>query len=269
MTPPQRLRRRGFLTRICAGTAAAAGLAGRTHAQGRAQRRTFVLVHGAWHGGWCWRRVADLLEAAGQKVYTPTLTGLGDRSHLLGPSVTLDTHIVDIANLLVWEDLQDVVLVGHSYAGFVISGVAERVSARLAALVFLDAYVPRDGQRMYDLSAASSRDSLDSALKSGSDIRPAPAAASFRVNERDRAWVDSKMTPQPVSVAMQRIRLSGAVDRVDTKVYIRATGYPNTAFDAALAVAAARSDWRTFRLDVGHDVMIDAPQVLTSTLLEL
>lgn len=220
MTPPPRLRRRRFLTRICAGTAAAAGLAGPAGAQGRAQRRTFVLVHGAWHGGWCWRRVADLLEAVGQKVFTPTLTGLADRSHLLGPSVTLDTHVADIANLLVWEDLQDVVLVGHSYAGFVISGVAERVSARLAALVFIDAYVPRDGQRMYDLAAASSRDSLDSALKSGAATRPAPSAASFRVNERDRAWVDAKMTPQPVSVAMQRIQLSGAIDRVDTKVYI-------------------------------------------------
>lgn len=268
MTPTLPLRRRGFLTRLCACATAAASIADRASAQGRARRRTFVLVHGAWHGGWCWRRVTDLLEAAGHKVFAPTLTGLADRSHLLGPSVTLDTHITDIANLLEWEDLQEVVLVGHSYAGFVIAGVAERTPARLSALVFLDAYVPRNGERMYDLAATTSRESLDSALKSGAATRPAPSAASFRVNEGDRAWVDSKMTPQPVNVAMQRIRLSGAVDRIGTKVYIRATGYPNTAFDAALAVAGATAGWRTFRIDAGHDVMIDAPERLTSMLVE-
>lgn len=95
-----------------------------------ANTKTFVLVHGAWHGGWCWRRVADLLGAKGHKVYTPTLTGLGERFHLLSGMITLDTHITDIANAFEWESLQDVVLVGHSYGGFVISGVAERCSRR-------------------------------------------------------------------------------------------------------------------------------------------
>jgi pimeloyl-ACP methyl ester carboxylesterase len=112
---------------------------------------TFVLVHGAWHGGWCYVRVADLLRAGGHRVVTPTLTGLGERSHLFSGAITLSTHIDDIVNVLRWEDLTNVVLAGHSYGGFVISGVAERVPERIAALVFLDAFVPADGESLWDL----------------------------------------------------------------------------------------------------------------------
>src|SRR6185312_1533319 len=96
-------------------------------AQAPAGGKTFVLVHGAWHGGWCWRRVSDLLEKKGHKVFAPTMTGLGERSHLMSAMITLDTHITDVANVIKWEGLENVVLVGHSYAGFVISGVAEKV----------------------------------------------------------------------------------------------------------------------------------------------
>src|SRR5689334_14895699 len=102
--------------------------------------RSFVLVHGAWHGGWCWRRVADLLTDKGHKVYAPTLTGLADRSHVMSADIALATHVADIVNLIRWERLGDVVLVGHSYAGFVISGAVEHVQPAIAALVFLDAF---------------------------------------------------------------------------------------------------------------------------------
>src|SRR5436190_22734771 len=97
----------------------------------------FVLVHGAWHGGWCWRRVADLLTADGHRVLTPTLTGLGERSHLLSPGISLDTHIADVVNVAKWERLDKIVLVGHSYGGIVISGVAEKISAAISSIVFL------------------------------------------------------------------------------------------------------------------------------------
>src|ERR1035441_10113729 len=106
--------------------------------------KTFVLVHGAWHGGWCWRRVADLLTAKGHKVFTPTLTGLGERSHLMSPTIDLTTHITDIANVIMWERLGNVVLCGHSYGGLVISGVVERIRKAIEAMVFLDAFVPAD-----------------------------------------------------------------------------------------------------------------------------
>jgi len=132
-----------ILTRrsILAGTAAAASALA-TPAAAQIEPRNFVLVHGAWHGGWCWRRVADRLERKGHKVYAPSLTGLGDRSHLIATRPTVTTHIDDIANIIRFEDLQRVVLVGHSYGGLVISGVAEKVQPQLASVVFLDAFVP-------------------------------------------------------------------------------------------------------------------------------
>jgi pimeloyl-ACP methyl ester carboxylesterase len=108
-------------------------------------QKTFVLVHGAWHGGWCWRRVADILIKAGHRVYTPTLTGLGERSHLAHGNINLSTHVTDVVNVLKWERLEGVVLCGHSYGGFVISGVAEKMQDAIASIVFLDALVPEHG----------------------------------------------------------------------------------------------------------------------------
>jgi pimeloyl-ACP methyl ester carboxylesterase len=112
---------------------------------------TFVLVHGAWHGGWCYGRVAERLRAAGHRVLTPTLTGLGERSHLCSRSVNLTTHIADVVNLIKWEQLQRVTLVGHSYGGVVVTGVADTIPERISSLVYLDAFVPKDGQCMLDL----------------------------------------------------------------------------------------------------------------------
>jgi pimeloyl-ACP methyl ester carboxylesterase len=156
---------------ILAGAAAASALANPATAQ--TEPRSFVLVHGAWHGGWCWRRVADRLERKGHKVYSPSLTGLGDRSHLLGTRPTVTTHIDDIANIIRFEDLQRVILVGHSYGGLVISGVAEKVRPQLASMVFLDAFVPQNGQTIMSLS----RQGL---LDSTGRIRPRELPRNFR-----------------------------------------------------------------------------------------
>jgi len=128
------------------GIAVSAGLmsmTGETTAQAQTSSKTFVLVHGAWHGGWCWRRVSDLLEKKGHKVFTPTMTGLGERCHLIDPKVNLATHITDIVNVIKWEGLKDIVLVGHSYGGSIISGVAEQASDTIGSIVFLDAFVRR------------------------------------------------------------------------------------------------------------------------------
>jgi pimeloyl-ACP methyl ester carboxylesterase len=122
--------------------AGAAALGGTPALAQTGQPKTFVLVHGAWHGGWCWRRVADRLRHDGHAVFTPTLTGLGERSHLLQPGIDLATHVADVVNLMQWERLSEVVLCGHSYGGFVISGVAEQMSAAIRAIVFLDAFLP-------------------------------------------------------------------------------------------------------------------------------
>ncbi len=232
--------------------------------------RTFVLVHGAWHGGWCWRRVADLLEKKGHKVFTPTLTGVGERSHLMSKDINLDTHVTDIVNVVKWEDLHGICLVVHSYGGWPGSGVIERISDRIASIVWLDAFKPEDGQRGFDFASDFSRKALLAAVERGEPGRPAPKAEAFFVNEKDRAWVDSKLTPQPNGVALQPIKLAGARERVAKKTYIRAPKYPQPAFDKAFMECKADTSWRTFEAaNSGHDVMVDAPEWLVDVLLQV
>src|SRR6476620_11077653 len=151
---------------------------------------TFVLVHGAWHGSWCWKRVRKALQARGHDVFTPTLTGVAERSHLISPQVNLDTHINDVVNLIRWEELSDVVLCGHSYGGCVISGVVDRVPDRIGALVYLDAFVLEDGQSLHDTLQPAQRDlqwDLATRYGDGWKVPPIPAEV-FNVNERDREW---------------------------------------------------------------------------------
>src|SRR5580658_11213342 len=140
---------------------------------------TFLLVHGAWHGAWCWRRVARLLTHAGHEVFTPTLTGLCERSHLLTPAVDLDTHILDVVNEMKWEQLNDVVLVGHSYGGMVISGVAEKMEKAIVSLVMLDAFMPENGQGVIDIYPPPMREPVEAALRAGATTMPPRSAALF------------------------------------------------------------------------------------------
>jgi pimeloyl-ACP methyl ester carboxylesterase len=239
-----------------------------TPAQAQAQPKTFVLVHGAWHGGWCWRRVSDLLEKQGHKVFTPTLTGVGDRSHLLSKDVTLDTHITDIVNLFKWEDLKDVCLVAHSYGGWPSSGALEQIGDRVSSIIWLDAFKPDNGEKMLDYASDFNRKALQEAVARGEPGRPSPKAEVFRVNEKDRAWVDSKTTPQPNGAATQPIKLTGARDKIAKKTYIRAPRFPQPAFDKALAECKADKSWKTYvTTDAGHNVMIDAPQWLVELIV--
>jgi pimeloyl-ACP methyl ester carboxylesterase len=254
---------------IAAGIAATALAAGGT-AQAQQPRKTFVLVHGAWHGGWCWRRVADLLESKGHKVFTPTMTGLGERSHLMSKDVNLDTHIADIVNVFTWEDLKDVCLVGHSYGGWPVSGALEHILDRVSSVVYLDAFMPQDGEKGVDSASEFSRKALFDAMEKGELTRPAPKATVFHVNEKDRVWVDSKTTPQPNAVALQPIKLTGAREKVAKKTYIRAAVYEQPTFDKVLAAKKADPSWKTFELSgTGHDVMVDAPDRLVEILLQV
>ena len=226
---------------------------------------TFVLVHGAWHGAWCWRRVARLLGRKGHEVFTPTLTGLAERSHLLTPETGLDTHILDVVNEMKWQELNDVVLVGHSYAGMVISGVAEAMGKSIASFVFLDAFFPELGQALIDLTPPPIREAFLAAEREGQTTIPPRSAAMFNVNDRDRAWVDAQCTPQPVKCGLQKVTLTGARERIAAKSYIRASAYPSPPFDLALAKARARG-WRSHEVACGHDVMLDAPEQLAEIL---
>src|SRR5438128_2357193 len=183
MTDNDSITRRTALAGAALGAGAAALGGGEAMAQATS-RKTFVLVHGAWHGGWCWRRVADMLEKKGHKVYTPTLTGVGERSHLMSKDINLDTHIADIVNLIKWEDLRDICLVVHSYGGWPGSGAIEHSHDRIASIVWLDAFKPEDGQRGFDFASEFSRKALTEAVARGEAGRPAPKAEAFFVNER-------------------------------------------------------------------------------------
>jgi pimeloyl-ACP methyl ester carboxylesterase len=255
---PEDLSRRALLR----GTAAVA-LAGSAAACGERTTispTTFVLVHGAWHGGWCWQRVVDLLVRQGHTVHAPTLTGLCERSHLLSPDIDLSTHVADVVNEVLWKDLDRVVLCGHSYGGMVISGAAEQLAERIASIVYLDAFVPEDGQSLYDILGAE-QPALDAYL-----VAPI-TAEQFNVNEADRAWVNSKMTQQPVACFTERLTLSGAAQRVAKKTYIRATVGASPQFQAAFERLSADRSWTTHAVDCGHDVMLDKPAELAELLV--
>ena len=248
--------------------AAAATDGGPAQAQGT--QKTFVLVHGAFHGGWCWRRVSDMLEKKGHKVFAPTLTGLGACSHLMSKDVNITTHVTDIANLIRWENLSDVVLVGHSYGGLIISGVAEQLSDKLASIVFLDAFLPDNGDTLVDKASPQFQQVIAAALARGDVGLKAPPATAFGVNEKDRAWVESKCTPHPMGTFLEKAVYTGGRDKVAKKTYIRAAKYPQPAFDQALAECKADKSWRTFEAtESGHDVMVDAPQWLVDVLLQV
>ena len=230
---------------------------------------TFVLVHGAWQGGWCWSRVAALLRQAGHEVFTPSLTGLGDRAHLLNDQVDLDMHIHDVLQVLESEELSDAVLCGHSYGGMVITGVADKASERIRSLVYVDALVPDDGQNVIDLLPAEAGSELrQSARTTGSGFRVAPnSAEAYGVNAGDRAWVDRRSVDHPLKSFEQPIRLDGAWKQVHRRLYVLAAGWSPGVGRPFFERAQQEAGWDAISLPCGHYAMIDAPKELTEILI--
>jgi pimeloyl-ACP methyl ester carboxylesterase len=229
---------------------------------------TFVLVHGAWHGGWCYKRVAQRLRARGHEVYTPTLTGLGERSHLLHAGVNLSLHVQDVLNVLRWEELADVVLCGHSYGGMVVTGVAAAVPEKIASLVYLDAFVPDAGQSLWDLTRDEVKQrGLAGVGRLGGYALPPISAETFHVNPADRAWVDAQCVPQPFAAFLEPAKTGARDLAVEKRTYIFAAGYQPTSF--ARFHEALRTDpaWTVKTVPCGHDVMIDEPDLLTEMLI--
>ena len=218
---------------------------------------TYVLVHGAWHGSWCWNRVRNSLQNAGHQVFTPTLTGLGERSHLNSAAVNLSTHIADVVNLLRWEDLSDVILCGHSYGGSVITGAADRIPERIRALVYLDAFVPEDGECLLDLAPEHAQHMRLQAETAGDgwSVPPIPAER-FNVNTGDAAWVDAQCTSQSIASFEEHIRLNRVASHTHDATYILATGWDDSPFAVAHERAKAKG-WKTRTVTCGHEVMLD------------
>ncbi len=225
---------------------------------------TFVFVHGSWHGGWCWQKLAPLLRQAGHAVYTPTLTGLGERSHLLTREVGLYTHIRDIVQVLEYEDLRQVILVGHSYGGAVISGVAEELAHRLARLVFLDAVMPEDGQSVFD-SLPALRESFEKrALPGGWLDAPLDPEVMGVTDVDEENWMKARLCPMPFLTHQEPIRLLNADAKRLPHSYVRCTQWPLT---EALAQRAIAMGWEYHEVHCGHDAMVIAPQELAQVLL--
>lgn len=229
----------------------------------------FVLVHGAWHGGWCWQRVVDGLTAKGYRVYAPSLTGLGDRSHLLHGNIGLDVHVADIVNLVEWEDLRSVILCGHSYGGMVIGGAAEALSGRVKAMVFLDAFVPEAGKSLMDLTSPEARAYREASMKDDplGLMVPNPAEMLRIADPADRLWVDAKCTPHPYKTFTDSLPSVDAIGTVARKVYVRAKGIDASMHDRTAERLRPEPGWTVVESPHGHDLMIDAPKDVIEILI--
>jgi pimeloyl-ACP methyl ester carboxylesterase len=228
---------------------------------------TYVLVHGAWHGGWCWQRVTPLLRAAGHEVFTPTLTGLGESSHLTSPEIDLSTHIQDVVNVLEYEDLHKVILVGHSYGGMVITGVADRAAERLAHLVYLDAFVPHDGQSLLDLVGEHRTTIQEQALAEGGLVLPFPVEAFGVTAEANVLWVGSKLVRHPFKTFAQPVRVTSTAASTIPRTYIYCNQPAMGPFDQFAERLKAAPGWRYRELATGHDAMVTMPRELANLLL--
>jgi pimeloyl-ACP methyl ester carboxylesterase len=234
---------------------------------------TYVLVHGGGHGGWCYQRVARILRAEGHEVYAPTLTGLGERAHLLDDRVDLNRHIEDVVAVLHFEDLRDVILVGHSYGGMVITGIADRAADRVGKLVYLDAANPVNGQSLVDVSGpiieavrpmGTVVDGIELVLLPGPD-----AGRLYGVSDpADLAWMADRLTGHPWACFEQRLELTNEDDLWAIPQYQIVCTSTLATRDREL-MARARADGRLWDIDTGHDLMLTEPERTADALLQV
>ncbi|MGD0704034.1 MAG: alpha/beta hydrolase family protein [Trebonia sp.] len=234
---------------------------------------TFVLVHGAWGGSWGFRLVRRPLWQAGHEVFTPSLTGIGERTHLTSPQVNLSTHVLDVVNTILYEDLSDIVLLGFSYGGMVVTGALEHVADRVSHLVYLDAFMPADGQSLDDLAGAGYR---RAAIGPGASWLVKPIARPLR-DDAASAWSAARRSPHPVGCFTEPARLERPLEEYPfSRTYVKATQEPRpadggrpSAFWRAADHAKASQDWRYHEVDSDHMVALNRPDDLVRILLEL
>lgn len=233
--------------------------------------KTFILIHGASHGGWCYDRVTDILRSQGHRVFAPTLAGLAERSSMDARRINLTTHINEVVELFERENLSEVVLCGHSYGGMVIAGVADRIPDRIENLVFLDAVVPENGKSMNEYAFPGWR--ILPILISvwlfgrGYKLTPPPPAWFFNVNKADRAMVNRRLTGHPFKTLTEKIHIGSDADLIPNHTYIYATRWGNPQIAEQYERAKGREGWKVFEVESGHDIMIDAPEALARILV--
>lgn len=231
---------------------------------------TFVLVHGSFCGSWVWQKLTPLLRAAGHEVFVPGLTGLSDRSHLLACGVDLETHITDVSELLFYEDLSDVILVGHSYAGMVITGVAATVPERLKLLIYLDAYVPAEGQNEVDLWPEEWQDALDPDEAAGRGYRQPLTPSELGIEDsRLGEWISERLTPQPLATYTQPVPAGIKQSNALPRVFIHCTEGPITDVFAPFTEKAGTEGWEVHEIETGHMPMLTATDRTAGLLTDI
>jgi pimeloyl-ACP methyl ester carboxylesterase len=219
---------------------------------------TYVVAHGAWSSAWAWKKMHPLMQARGHRLFTPSYTGLGERAHLANPNVDLDTHITDVVNVLVYEDLRDVVLIAHSYGGIVGTGIADRARDRIRRLIYLDAFLPEDGKSLVDLTGQG--DQMRKTAVDGWRVPPNPSPPD--TSPEDLKWISTRRLHQPIKTFEQRLMLTKGPLTLP-RDYILCTKSP--AFDAYAARATA-AGWPVHRLDASHSPNVTAPDQLMALL---
>ena len=236
----------------------------------------FVLVHGAWHGGWCYRDTANELRGRGHVVVTPTLTGVGERFHASSEAITLETHIRDVVGCIEAEELDEVVLCGHSYGGMVITGVADRIAERIKTLVYLDAFVPEHGDSCHGLLpkalapevAQQFLEGIRGAARDSGIVTPL-SAEMFNVAPERRDWVNRRCVPQALATFEMPILLSGRADAIEQRVFILADDWDPSPFRFFAKKYESVAGWQIMKIRCGHSVMVDMPGELAAVLDDL
>ena len=225
---------------------------------------TFLVCHGAWGGGFAWKKMHPLMAAAGHRLVTPSYTGLGERAHLANPSIDLETHIEDILNVIKYEDLRDIVLVGHSYGGMVATGVADRARDRVTQLIYIDAFVPGDGQSLLDLNEADRQRMTDLTSSGAWRVAPHPIAAD--TPQADIAWLTERRVPMPIKCFEAKLKLQNGALTLP-RSYIYATRItPADTFGQFAKMTKNDPAWRYHEIDASHSPNVTAPDALMAML---
>ncbi|HEV3501604.1 MAG TPA: alpha/beta hydrolase [Bradyrhizobium sp.] len=229
---------------------------------------TFLVCHGAWSAGWAWKKMHPLMAASGHRLVTPTCTGLGERAHLANPSIDLETHIQDILNVIRYEDLRDIVLIGHSYGGMVATGAADRAREHIAQLIYIDAFVPDDGQSLLDLNAPA-RERMQDLAKAGDGWRVPPNPTPPDTLPADLEWLTERRVDMPIKCFETRLKLRGG-ELTLPRSYIYATRItPADTFGPFARRAKREPGWRYHEIDASHSPNVTAPEALMRLLEEI
>ena len=231
----------------------------------------FLLIHGAWHGGWVWNEISEILRYQRYSVSTPTLTGLGEKKHLLSSKITIETFIEDVVNHIIFENLNNIILVGHSFAGSVISGVADRLKDRIQKLIYFDAMILIDGQKPFDITPKETVEQrIELAKKFGNNISiPAPSADAFGVFDIKKSLLlEEKLTPHPLSAFQSKLILKNEVGNGIPLSYIFCTKPVYKSLESSREVVR-KMKWPIFELNAGHDAMLTHPKVTLNLLMKI